>query len=193
MPGRHIARRSRHAQPCTCAHSAHASAVRCCPRCRSCSVHDCWQLETMSRDEIATRKAAEPCERTPAPTPDMMSDVWVGLVVGMGWQAHLQYIDHLRSRCCRLHHLKLDHLQAMQLARQSMRALLVSIQGCSSSTTSFRGTGSAVAWKIEFARPLRSPISTDGPCAASSADISARFHKSTHFVRSGFWATYAPS
>ena len=84
VPARHTARRIRHARSCTFAHSAHASATRCRPRCRNYSTHDWWQLETRSREEIATRKTAEPCERAPGPTPEMMSDVWVRIVVRMG-------------------------------------------------------------------------------------------------------------
>ena len=63
VPARHTAHRTRHTQPCTLAHSAHASTARCRPRCRSCSTQACWPLKTRACDEIATNEAAELCKR----------------------------------------------------------------------------------------------------------------------------------
>ena len=50
-------------------------------------------------------------------TSDMMSDVWVGMAVGMGWQTHVRCVDQVRSRRRRQHRLKLNHLPALQVGR----------------------------------------------------------------------------
>ena len=89
--------------------------------------------------------------------------MWVhGKVAGMGWRARFECAYHRRSRCgCCGRHL-LHHLLILHSTRRLRPEIATFFLTSSSSVTSFRETGYAVAWRIASSRPLRSPIWTDG-------------------------------
>ena len=171
-----------------------AAAIRIkimhCARLRRSPRHRCARpAASLQRPDRTGTPGARPwhaCDgRNTQAAPEAVSDclrrhagrhvVWVhGKVAGMGWRARFEGAYHRRGRRgCSGRRLELHLLMLHSTRRRAPREATLFLT-CSSSTTSFRQTGFAVAWRIASSRPLRSPIWADGPSAACSRDTRRR-------------------